>query len=173
VVVEVRWEKMGLNEIPVINITGRNPRLYKKDNDGVWVKVGVFESIDVRAKPVTYSYEGEQRYEIEWILSNGDLFTPRESLPDFTVLDGCFFEIYFACSSIQYGDKIMFFLIKSRSCNIAWTIAQCQETVVIPLATGCLQSCEGLLTVLTGMKWVMWKAMFFHWGIEHGKHPGI
>ena len=103
-----------LNELSLVGatslyITGRNPRLYKKDNDGVYSRVGVFESIDVIATPVTYSYEGEQKYEIKWILSNGDLFTPGDSLPDFSVLDGCFFDIYFACSSIQYGDKIMFF----------------------------------------------------------------
>lgn len=72
---------MGLEKIPVIYITGRNPRLYKKDNDGMRGVVGVFESIDVRSTPVTYSYEGEQQYNIEWILSNGDLFTPEEALP--------------------------------------------------------------------------------------------
>jgi hypothetical protein len=95
----------------MIYITGRNAQLYRQDANRTFPElVGQFESIDVKASPATYSYEGEQQYEIEWILSNGQLFEPEQATPDITVRDHCvFFNIYFAVSSIQYGDKIIFF----------------------------------------------------------------
>ena len=50
----------NMNE-PIIYITGRNAQLYRQDANRTFSElVGLFDSIDVKATPVTYSYEGEQ-----------------------------------------------------------------------------------------------------------------